>query len=567
MMALLLKWLTLERLLWTMYLLAWPPFLILTSRVSETPAVLGRWSVRIFIMLCVYAFLLLIGAIGVRRSQSRDSLSSRCLVAVVKKSQSDRRLWVLIAGLPVTLLLAGVIFAGLEGVVVTFPLAACLVNLVMVLVVWELLLLFAERPDRAKRKRVIQLMAATMATTLTIVALETTAAIIGIGAYLDWEINPKNLDQRMTCDEFDIRIATNDQGLREPRTIDPRRDVYRIVVVGDSMTFGWGVEYHETYAAVASSILHQRASGREVEIVNIGRPGANAVDYLRYIRSYARQLRADMVVIGFLVGNDCPVTSDMQVQDAEKARVVLARMIDQSRQQRGGPLRHSWLFRLADAGFYRKLSLFSPDTSGGKRGPIFGEPNPLAAERIDEQIARHPDSAMLRARRDRLAANGWIDKGLEWRLNPWLVRTALFDANGAAHALGVRHESRDVLRHEWTVCDGLLEEAKTVIVGFGGELVVLALPCAYQVSPDAVDFLRQLECEAPAEMLTTRVVNDWLVETCSRLGVTCVDPLETLRRHEAEGATLYYARDGHLTPEGHRILGQRLAESLEQRVK
>jgi len=567
MMALLLKWLTLERLLWTIYWLAWPPFLILTIRVSETPTVFGRWSVRVFIMLCAYAFLLLIGAIGVRRSQSRDSLASRFLVALVQKSQSDRRLWVLIAGLPITVLLAGVIVAGLEGVVITFPLAACLVNLVMVLVVWELLLLFAERPDRAKRKLVIKLLAATMATGLTIVALETTAAIVGIGAYLDWEINPKNLDQRMTCDEFDTRIATNAQGLREPRTIDPRRDVYRIVVVGDSMTFGWGVEYHETYASVASSILRQRSSGREVEIVNIGRPGADAVDYLRYIRSYARQLRADMVVVGFLVGNDCPAPSSTPVQNDQDAQAALAQLIKKSRQQRGGPLRHSWLFRLADAGLYRKLSTFSPDTSRGKRGPIFGEPNPLTPERVDEQIAGHPDAAMLMARRARLEAGGWIDKGLEWRLNPWLVHTILFDAKGAAHALGVRPESRDVLRHEWAVCDGLLEEAKTVIAGFGGELVVLALPSAYQVSPDAVDFLRQLECDAPAEMLTERVVNDWLVRTCNRLGVTCVDPLETLRQQEAAGVTLYYARDGHLTPEGHKILGQLLAETLAQRIK
>ena len=87
--------------------------------------------------------------------------------------------------------------------------------------------------------------------------------------FLPYELIP-NLDTHHIghTHEFDYKITTNSLGLRgeEVETVKPE-DSYRVLMLGDSMTFGWGVENEETFSSVLeqrlNSLLKENGGGEE----------------------------------------------------------------------------------------------------------------------------------------------------------------------------------------------------------------------------------------------------------------------------------------------------------------
>jgi hypothetical protein len=553
----------LQRLLFFLYVLLWPPFFILVARTSEQPEVAGRWSYRMALILATLATLLLCGGVAVLQVARQGSLLNRGFASLLVRCRTDRRVLVLLAGTPPVVAILAVVYAGMLGVVLTPALITCLVDLALIVLVWEALLLFAKR-SAASRKRLLQKTGlAAGSTLLTIAALETVAGLTGLGGFVGWDINPGGLDVRMTCDEFDVGIVTNSQGLRESAFVPAQHpDRFRVVVVGDSMTFGWGVEHDETYVKIAERRLRDVHGRPDIDVINMGRPGANPVDYLRFVRQYAAKLQPDAIVVGFGIGNDCPVSSPLRLKNQQDVEAAFAEHIERAEQHDQGLLKYSFLLRLLHANLYRRLATVPPVSSEGMLGPIFGEPNPLDPQLLAREFERADGETELRRRYEFLKQGGWIEKGLDWRLNPWLVQTVLMNPTGSADALAVREKTLPRMRREWLLCEKLLAEIKSSSEEIGTDFLVIAIPQAYQVTAASVEFLRKTDCDAPDAILETRRVNDWLNEFCRQQGVVCVDPLSQLRGSE-ERAALYYPEDGHLTPQGQAVLGEMLAEALK----
>lgn len=553
------RWMSIDRLLLIAYGCAWPAFLLLLTRRSESSHWWGLWSFRMFCLLAFYGTFLVAGGVFVYRVRRPGSRGRLLLQLLVQRCRVDGR-YTMVCGLgPVALFLAVIIYAGLIGVVLTPLLVFCLFQSLGVVLIWETILVCGDRPARVQKKWVGKAALAAMATLLTLCGVEIVAAVTGLGAYIDWDLNPRNLDSRMNCDEFDVLVQTNSQGLREPDYVEPRHaGTYRILVVGDSMTFGWGVEYEESYAQVAERALRGQLD-RPVEIVNLGKAGMSPVDYLRTIQRCAGQLEPDMIVVGFLVGNDCPVESPARTYSETELQAQL-RVYRNAARGRSLAARSVFL-RLAYWGMYRRLAGMGSVEGAGRRGPIYGEPNPLDPRALDREITGQFEAGPRHQRLRKFTEAGWIKKGLDWDINPWLIRSMLLDRHGARSALGLDRADLQALECEWKLCEGLLVEMNKAAEEMNAVLVVLALPSAYQVSEDAVAFLDQLGCDTTPDMITSRVVNDWLVTTCKRRGLPCIDALPALRAKGGQ-APLFYPRDAHLTAEGHRLVGSLLADGV-----
>ena len=105
-------------------------------------------------------------------------------------------------------------------------------------------------------------------------------------------------------------FSTNSFGLRGPE-IDRQKPpgTLRIVGLGDSHMFGWGVGQEETYLALLEKGL--RARGVQVETLNFSAPGYNtAIEAAIYERK-ARHFAPDLVVMHF-VGNDLNLPHHLQ---------------------------------------------------------------------------------------------------------------------------------------------------------------------------------------------------------------------------------------------------------------
>jgi lysophospholipase L1-like esterase len=111
-------------------------------------------------------------------------------------------------------------------------------------------------------------------------------------------------------DKIEIRI--NHEGYRD-REFGPRSDRTRIVVVGDSITFGAGVRAEDRFTdRLAASLCEGRC-----EVLNLGVNNYQAENYIAQLRRQIATLAPDWVILGFCM-NDIRAKAGMQ--DLDKVR-------------------------------------------------------------------------------------------------------------------------------------------------------------------------------------------------------------------------------------------------------
>ena len=116
-------------------------------------------------------------------------------------------------------------------------------------------------------------------------------------------------------------FSHNSMGFRGTKEYDTKKAAYRVLFIGDSFTYGVGVNDDQTFPYLAEKIL--QAKNYSVELINAGNPGVGSDYQLKLIQLYGEKLRADLVVLcfdwvdfynnaegqHFLVGEDGELTS------------------------------------------------------------------------------------------------------------------------------------------------------------------------------------------------------------------------------------------------------------------
>jgi SGNH hydrolase-like domain, acetyltransferase AlgX len=117
-----------------------------------------------------------------------------------------------------------------------------------------------------------------------------------------WVAKP-NLSYRHGTPEFTVDVFTNSRGFRTSRARaeyaqgrNPSR--YRVLLLGPSFAFGWGVDYEQSFAAELQRTLTAAgfAGSRTVEIVNCGVPGLTPANGLNWFKHVGRDYAPDLVI-------------------------------------------------------------------------------------------------------------------------------------------------------------------------------------------------------------------------------------------------------------------------------
>jgi lysophospholipase L1-like esterase len=119
-----------------------------------------------------------------------------------------------------------------------------------------------------------------------------------------------------------IEYRINDLGYRGANFRRQKRaDVYRVVLLGDSFTFGEGTSEPWIYPTLLREALDARGiEGRQVEVVNLGIPGNDLTESRLTYQRFGRRLQPDLVVFQWNT-NDFPTP---QVQE-DHLRLIGAR--------------------------------------------------------------------------------------------------------------------------------------------------------------------------------------------------------------------------------------------------
>jgi len=101
-----------------------------------------------------------------------------------------------------------------------------------------------------------------------------------------------------------VRYSVNADGFRGPRGLRPKPPgTFRIVVIGDSVAFGFGVDEADTFARVLATRLSALAGETRVEVLNLAVSGYNPYTEAALFRDVGVQYQPDLVLVQFCVND------------------------------------------------------------------------------------------------------------------------------------------------------------------------------------------------------------------------------------------------------------------------
>ncbi len=132
--------------------------------------------------------------------------------------------------------------------------------------------------------------------------------------YTLWEIYP-NLTG-VTCGEgkFEYKLSTNSLGFRSGEiSIQKPKGEYRILILGDSATFGWPLNDRENYPYFLEKILRLKYPHKNIRVINAAVPGYTTFQGVQFLKEKGWSLSPNLIIVAF--NND--ITFDF-VKDSQK---------------------------------------------------------------------------------------------------------------------------------------------------------------------------------------------------------------------------------------------------------
>ncbi len=311
-----------------------------------------------------------------------------------------------------------------------------------------------------------------------------------------------NYLQKYQTDEFAMEVATNSWGLRDAEP-DPSATL-RVLAIGDSFTFGWGVAMEARYSNLLEESLQRLRPDERVEVLNAG--------HFNY--SFDQQL----IVLGELIEKYRP---QVVLQGVYPGHVFSIR-------------EHAW--QLGDDGALLKVSYADRTnavrvTPDGvlKRTNLWIEEPPLGSRFIAKLLQRYFRSQQIE--------------------------------EAVAGALWLYEPGNSEMAEAWSLTEDAILRASAVSRAHGAMHVVFDVPQDVQVSE--AEWLphfregaakRELDMDHPTRVFESAAGNaKW------------VSLLEVFR--DSYRPSLYYPRDPHWTAEGHRLAADALLPAVADAIE
>lgn len=143
--------------------------------------------------------------------------------------------------------------------------------------------------------------------------------------------------------EFYSLYTINSQGFRgKDFRKEKEKDTYRIIALGDSITFGLCVPEEKTYYKVLENLLNERLSPLKVEVISLGVPGYSSYQGLQMLQHEALLYSPDMATLYFGGNNEF---AKSKYTDREYAQAIRGSLLDR------------WSKKIRTLGLLKSISL------------------------------------------------------------------------------------------------------------------------------------------------------------------------------------------------------------------
>lgn len=165
---------------------------------------------------------------------------------------------------------------------------------------------------------------------------------------LESNLNQKDFFHKELGTSF--KVSTNGRSMRyDEIPIGRQPGVIRLLALGDSTTFGWGVEQDKTYPAQLEKMLGtlqlERYPDVKIQVINGGVPGYTSFQGLHHFKTNAAAYEADIILFGYIVqdARRTRITDKQQAIDAMSVDYLRDHPLDALRTFRVLSDRYKWL--------------------------------------------------------------------------------------------------------------------------------------------------------------------------------------------------------------------------------
>ena len=320
---------------------------------------------------------------------------------------------------------------------------------------------------------------------------------------------------RMVSTEFDITYSMNNLGFRGPRAELDKDDRERIVFIGDSFTFGWGVEEKRSWIGIL------RNNHPESELLNLGRGGEHPMDHVQQARKILPVLKPDRLVVCLLAWNDL---------------FQMKRVLDYERGVRS-PSFEEESTTASVSFFYSAYRHLFPNSSS-----VFAAVSDMSSRwKAESQwiLSQLDENSLERYESLSPVVRGAFE---QFKLNPWILYEGLFHGQSyEAACSGEMDEALVRISHHLIELEDLANKHDC-------ELTFLLLPFRPSNCPECLEDLVSLGYQVSIDnpCLTNVLIERPLAEMIS----TPIHYFNSWEHHAETVHDWYFPLDGHLNENG-----------------
>jgi hypothetical protein len=335
---------------------------------------------------------------------------------------------------------------------------------------------------------------------------------------LGWKKKP-NARRVNVTEEFQAVESTNSQGIRGSEySCEKDPNEYRLIVLGDSYSEGYTVDFDELFSEVLKRKLNEESDGTHYEVINTGTVGYGTDQELLLYQTLGRKYNPDLVLLMFYQNDPADNSSKGEICGQYKRlfrvegnRLVLAKSLDP--------------------------------------GAVASDAD-VELEHFDIQEWLTRSSRVFRLIESRL--EGW---GLKEKHSPRQRKIPY-----ALHFFS-KQASLEISQ-AWKTTERLILELKNIVEDSGARLLVCYIPSPGELDADSWEATKRTY-GMTGDQWNVGQIEAELRRICDKNSIVCIGGVRQFEQGAGsvgkKAGSLYHRKDGHWNSEGHRIAGEMLA--------
>lgn len=361
-------------------------------------------------------------------------------------------------------------------------------------------------------------------------------SVDGIGYF-----GKKNIEGIWSTPEFRIKIKHNSMGFRDDEHfLNKKNRIKRIIVLGDSFTWGWGIDKNDVFTEKLESKL------QNTEVINMGIPGSGIAQEYIILKEYALKFNPDIVILGFFL--------DDFLSKKLLEKIALRKIYWNKRISKTKFITYSEEKAYLSGNQYLKV----PYISVGQQ-IIYNQ----VTENIKEKVLNNFFLTAQKFLRSHSALFNFIatkiktTEKLEW------LRKIFIELGGMKKLPDISIVASQALKlkDQWEYTGKALLKMKDLAERHDFKLIVVIIPEKPQVYKK---FWSMISSQHNISADDLDLPNRFIKETCEQNNIYVLDLLPEFRKYADKGENLYFDYDPHWNSRGHEVAGELIYDYINK---